>query len=104
MKGKDHRTVCKPNDEEDPSFVIPAQFILKELEKIRSLDDCTAEKIVAKARWVDRLRGLLAAADGGDDSASGVTGIDCAVGLLCDSSTLEDKVDVTDLDRDSCCV
>lgn len=58
MKGKDHRTVCKPNDEEDPSFVIPAQFILKELEKIRSLDDCTAEKIVAKARWVDRLRGL----------------------------------------------
>ena len=58
MKGKDHRTVCKPNDVEDPSFVIPAQFILKELEKIRSLDDCTAEKIVAKARWVDRLRGL----------------------------------------------
>ena len=35
MKGKDHRTVCKPNDVEDPSFVIPAQFILKELEKIR---------------------------------------------------------------------
>ena len=58
MKGKDHRTVCKPRDPEDPSFVIPAEFILKELEKIRSLDDCTAEKIVAKARWVDRLRAL----------------------------------------------
>lgn len=58
MKGKDHRTVCKPNDPSDPSFVIPATFIRKELEKIRSLDDCTAEKIVEKARWVDRLRAL----------------------------------------------
>ena len=40
----------------DPSFTIPAEFIEKQLDKIANLDNITAEGIVEKVRWLDRIK------------------------------------------------
>ena len=40
----------------DPVFTIPAEFIVKQLDRIANLDNITVEGIVEKARWLDRFR------------------------------------------------
>ena len=49
-------TVCKPKDMQNPVFVVPAEFIAKQLDKIVNLDDITADRIIEKAHWTDRLK------------------------------------------------
>lgn len=41
---------------QDPVFVVPAEFIAKQLDKIVNLDDITADRIIEKAHWTDRLK------------------------------------------------
>lgn len=66
MKGTNHVTVCKPKDEKwesieeircsDPAFLLPAQFIADQLDRIVNLDNITIEGLVEKAQWKDRLK------------------------------------------------
>lgn len=53
MKSKITKKSVIPSD---PVFTIPAEFIVKQLDRIANLDNITVEGIVEKARWLDRFR------------------------------------------------